>query len=465
MIFTLILMSALMVVVIHYPMRIELEKETLNNFELEARLNMQILEQYIDLCVTETRSLSSRSESTHKIVEYTAGEISWEEMNEYLQPQFMEGLSSVRYLVGAERIIDGKEAVSYGSIDIAKSEYGMQLEAEKYVLILERQKMNLKVYVPIKDDTGKMLGFDALFFDATRLLEQVDESNYKFAILGDSEVKVLTGEVNLLGFSEGKSYNKNGNAIYIREFSSNDQYYYLTVPNKLLYAQVEEMSLRITIIAVAVIVFMVIISNWYIVKKAEQILEVTEESRIKYKEYATKDTLTGAYSRRYLEKVRKEWEAESLAGVLQTTIVFIDIDDFKGLNDQYGHDAGDAALKYLVNAFEKNIRSDDVLIRQGGDEFILILKNCFMHKAIEIMAKVDHTLKQHEGFEHTVNISYGISEITSIEQYDQVMKDTDQKMYDNKKQNKIAREKPNDANDISQPGQQDDPSDANKMSQ
>jgi len=446
MIVILVLMSALMVVVIHYPMRMELEKETLNNFELEARLNMQILEQYIDLCVSGTRSLSSRSESINKIVEYNEGKVSWEEMTAYLQPQFMEGLSTVRYLVGATRIIDGKEAVSYGSLDISKSEYSMTLEEEKYVLIHEKHKMNLKVYVPIKDETGKSLGFDVLFFDATQLLLQVDESNYKFAILGDSEVKILTGEVTLLGFSEGKSYNKNGNTIYIREFSSNEQYYYLTTPNDLLYAQVEGLSLRITIVAVIVIVFMVLFSNWYIVKKAEQILEVTEESRIRYKEYAIKDTLTGAYSRRYLEKVRKEWESESLAGVLQTTIVFIDIDDFKGLNDQYGHDAGDAALKYLVNAFEKNIRSDDILIRQGGDEFILILKNCFMHKAVEIMEKVDHTLQQHEGFEHVVNISYGISEITNIEQYDQVMKDTDQKMYDNKKQKKATREKAEDDN-------------------
>ena len=196
------------------------------------------------------------------------------------------------------------------------------------------------------------------------------------------------------------------------------------------------LSLRITLVALVVILSAVLYSNWYIVGKARAVLEITEESRMKYKEYAIKDTLTGAFSRRYLEKVRQEWEAESAAGVLQASVTFIDIDDFKGLNDRYGHDVGDEALKYLVRVFNENIRSGDVLIRNGGDEFILILKDCYLYKATEIVTKVQGILSEHSDFAYPVHFSYGISEITDMTHYDTMLREVDSRMYENKKAKK-----------------------------
>ena len=84
---TLVLMSFLIIGVVHFPMHQELEKETANNFRLEARLNMQILEQYIDLCLLGTESLASRSAIRDMAVEYHDGRVSWEEMQEFIQPR------------------------------------------------------------------------------------------------------------------------------------------------------------------------------------------------------------------------------------------------------------------------------------------------------------------------------------------------------------------------------------------
>ena len=436
---TLILMAGIIVGIIHFPMRSELEKETIHNFELEARLNMQILEQYIELCLLGTRSLASRTEIRNQAAEYYEGNVTWEEMTEYIQPRYMDGLSSLRNLVGAARIIDGKEAVSFGKIELFSDDYTRIPEEDMYVLTHEKDRMTLKVMIPLFDET-RFLGYDMVLFDATKILEEIGKTDYNFAIFGKSEIELLTGEDTLLGFSEGKLYHKNGNTFYIKEFVSSEQFYYIIVPDKYLYAPVEMLSLRITLVALVVILSAVLYSNWYIVGKARAVLEITEESRMKYKEYAIKDTLTGAFSRRYLEKVRQEWEAESAAGVLQASVTFIDIDDFKGLNDRYGHDVGDEALKYLVRVFNENIRSGDVLIRNGGDEFILILKDCYLYKATEIVTKVQEILREHPDFAYPVHFSYGISEITDMAHYDTMLREVDSRMYENKKAKKVSRE-------------------------
>ena len=86
----------------------------------------------------------------------------------------------------------------------------------------------------------------------------------------------------------------------------------------------------------------------------------------KLKEELYKDPLTGAYNRRYYEEVVRK--STGPAG-----IALIDVDDFKICNDTYGHHAGDMALETAANAIRSCIRNADLLIRYGGDEFLLVL--------------------------------------------------------------------------------------------
>lgn len=86
----------------------------------------------------------------------------------------------------------------------------------------------------------------------------------------------------------------------------------------------------------------------------------------KLKEELYKDPLTGAYNRRYYEEVVRK--STGPAG-----IALMDVDDFKICNDTYGHHAGDMALETAANAIRSCIRNADLLIRYGGDEFLLVL--------------------------------------------------------------------------------------------
>ena len=97
--------------------------------------------------------------------------------------------------------------------------------------------------------------------------------------------------------------------------------------------------------------------------EAEEKLQETTES---YRAKLYHDVLTGTYNRRYYEDI-----ASRIVG--PTGIALIDVDDFKICNDTYGHHAGDLALEAAANAIRSCIRNADLLIRYGGDEFLLVL--------------------------------------------------------------------------------------------
>ena len=107
-----------------------------------------------------------------------------------------------------------------------------------------------------------------------------------------------------------------------------------------------------------------------LIKNQKAQLDETTEQRAahdqKLKEELYKDPLTGAYNRRYYEEVVRK-------SIGPAGIALMDVDDFKICNDTYGHHAGDLALEAAANAIQSCIRSSDLLIRYGGDEFLLVL--------------------------------------------------------------------------------------------
>jgi len=143
-----------------------------------------------------------------------------------------------------------------------------------------------------------------------------------------------------------------------------------------------------------------------------------------YNEKLYTDVLTGIYNRRFFEEEIKKMEDE--AG-----IAVIDLDDFKLHNDTYGHSAGDAALITTANIIKKYIRKTDILIRYGGDEFLLILsdmvRGTLRGKLLQIQEAIENaTIPNCPRLKLTASIGGVISEDGKI---DEAIAKADQLMY------------------------------------
>lgn len=107
---------------------------------------------------------------------------------------------------------------------------------------------------------------------------------------------------------------------------------------------------------------------------------------------ANLDPLTNAYNRRFLENYLGNLLRDTGKRVFTGAVMILDLDDFKIANDYYGHAAGDAILRDLVQRCQQVMRDSDVLCRLGGDEFVIVLNDLGDRKALEVGQRIAHAI-------------------------------------------------------------------------
>jgi len=164
-----------------------------------------------------------------------------------------------------------------------------------------------------------------------------------------------------------------------------------------------------------------------------------------------RDPLTGAYNRRFMDEYLAQTEVLSQREDKRLGFVMADLDHFKIINDQYGHQSGDAILKQVVEIIRGNIRRSDLIIRYGGEEFLILLVDPTNDGDSEKVAeKVRKAVESHRFLlpnEETVQktISLGVSEFPEdASQLYQAIKFADVALYEAKKsgRNRSLRFKP-----------------------
>ena len=150
-------------------------------------------------------------------------------------------------------------------------------------------------------------------------------------------------------------------------------------------------------------------------------------------EIANIDTLTGLNNRRILERIRE------CSGV-----VMCDIDDFKKVNDTYGHDIGDTVIKRVTEIIKENTRSKDYVCRFGGDEFFIGFVECpekIIDERIEKIRREVSNDRLLTKLKDKVTISFGFVINYNLEDLDSLIKKADKALYESKKngRNKITK--------------------------
>jgi diguanylate cyclase (GGDEF)-like protein len=108
-----------------------------------------------------------------------------------------------------------------------------------------------------------------------------------------------------------------------------------------------------------------------------------EEAHRQLREQSIRDPLTGLFNRRYLEETLNRELARAKRHDLPLSLVMLDIDHFKTLNDTHGHLAGDEVLRGLASLIMESCRGDDLACRYGGEEFLLALPGMSLESAMQ----------------------------------------------------------------------------------
>jgi two-component system cell cycle response regulator len=101
-------------------------------------------------------------------------------------------------------------------------------------------------------------------------------------------------------------------------------------------------------------------------------------------ELAVTDALTGLHNRRYMEAHLKALADQAIASGHPLSVLLADIDNFKAINDTYGHDAGDGVLREFAGRFRRNTRSVDLACRIGGEEFVIVMPDTGLERACQV---------------------------------------------------------------------------------
>lgn len=180
-------------------------------------------------------------------------------------------------------------------------------------------------------------------------------------------------------------------------------------------------------------------------KEQERVMLIEKQSRAIY-ESAIRDPLTGLYTRLYMEDgVESMLNSHNRHNINSTSLVMFDVDNFKRVNDTYGHDVGDKALKAIADIILQQIRGTDLPVRYGGEEFMVFLPandHCCSLLSERIRKDVESLHFTVEGKHVPLTISGGVVSHRTEESLNQLIKRADQLLYKAKKEgrNRIEAE-------------------------
>ncbi|MGB3751842.1 MAG: sensor domain-containing diguanylate cyclase [Arcobacteraceae bacterium] len=274
-------------------------------------------------------------------------------------------------------------------------------------------------------------GFKVTFFNKNGdvVLSEKGYNNYKSIqstpILKPFKEQIITKESNTIEIEKDQE-NFIIHTKYIEEL-----HLYLTVEAKVSdYASDLRKVLYFNLFAsLGIVLFIVIV-----------LYRIIHRHNIKLEEMAFFDPLTNIYNRRIFLKKLQESLLFADKQKQKFCVVFIDIDDFKNINDTKGHHIGDEVLKLISKEIKSSLRNIDIIARWGGEEFVILLPNIKIEDGQKLTERIrlviEHSIQIQELLSSNITVSIGITEFKEHDTIDTIVKRADEAMYTSKKMGK-----------------------------
>lgn len=224
-------------------------------------------------------------------------------------------------------------------------------------------------------------------------------------------VPVIISAIDVLTFMFGLFYTRNHEPIYLDLLSyGQSEFFYM---------------LNIAIVFIGLIAIMFFFA--YNAVHAEKALQCLAEY----------DELTGLYNRRFIRNVLDDVYFEYISSGTLFSVAITDIDDFKNVNDTFGHDAGDYVLKTLGERYMAEVPDKAIVGRWGGEEFIVVFKNdCSFEECCNTMDKIRQSLENkpflYEGHNISITLTAGVAVYEEGMSITDIVRKADARLYKGK---------------------------------
>lgn len=178
--------------------------------------------------------------------------------------------------------------------------------------------------------------------------------------------------------------------------------------------------------------FVVLFCGWLLVNLVLQMKQRFQTQRDLITKLANTDALTGLVNRRFFTH-----HINSLLhrkGITHYCIALGDVDNFKRINDTYGHDVGDQVLRDIADCFIKYTKLSDIVCRWGGEEFIVYLPNCTLAEGYLILEALREVTNQLKINEQSISMSFGLVEANPNDNFAQTLRSADRLLYSAKRE-------------------------------
>ena len=305
-----------------------------------------------------------------------------------------------------------------------------------------------KEYAEIVNLSGKIRGdiqrFSKLYFagDGKKCFQVKDEIKNYFYLLSqkvdDLNIPLLEASLKFYPINVRKCWNKLEQEVFHnpqnrREILKLSEECWKKANQQTdFYQKIAERN-----ILILEIIYYLLISVGAIVNLALLYLVMIKKTFRKLEIKANFDTLTGAYNRIAFYEMYPFFSKESYFQPL--SLMMLDIDNFKSINDTYGHNMGDIVLKTVAETVKKHLRRSDIFVRWGGEEFIVLLPHTDLKGALKVAEKLRkdiESLNIPELKGKKVTASFGVTEVKPKEKLEEVIFRADMALYKAKREGK-----------------------------
>lgn len=428
----IIMLFVMMFFALFIPLNRQIETSNKENFVISVDAYESSINHYIKNLAKLSNVMTSDSHNGHGIIEYLNDEKTRSELKEELAIRFNQNylVSEACYL---RREVNQVLLDEVGT-QLFEFDYQQTFNEQSWLVTFE-EKTFLIIYQPIIHES-LYLGHDLYYFDLSIYVDENNQKGISYELFSTlNEVTEYLEAYDYYTLDGKLVYETNSKILVVGQIKDIYGFYMISIDKTLLKPHLERIYYNVAVIITFVFVVFFIFNGMTIYKVKKAMLKSAQKTN-EYRLIADYDSLTYALSRSYFERWRKEFHQKAKEEGWFASLIMIDVDNLKQINDVYGHVLGDDVLREVGSRIQNSLRANDLFFRFGGDEFVLILEDCPIEIAEKILNRIISEVKAINHYLFDVEISYGIERLTNGDLVNDVIHKADIKMYKNKRSKK-----------------------------